>query len=148
MDMHWTPPAATTGDNERETRVSKLLTLELSSPRHSRTKIVVRNISPHGIGARSDLDVMQCEHVTLHLPDGTDCGAIVRWVKNGTFGLSLDDRIEPGMFKSGANGVAHIVPCDAELGFQRLAHTGSSSRSGFQRSHREQVLDSSHWTTD
>lgn len=147
MDMHWTPPAAKSED-EREIRVSKLLTLEISSARHPRAKIVVRNLSPHGMGVRSDLEVLPCEHVTLYLPNGTEVGGIVRWVRKGTFGLSLDDRIEPDMLQPNTMGSGQITPCDSEIGFQRLQHTGTTVRSGFQRSHREQVLNNSRWIND
>lgn len=157
MDMHWQPPAAQTGDQARESRVSKLLTFEISSPRHARTKVVVRNLSPHGVGVRSEIDVIACEHLTLHLPGGQDLNAIVRWTKKGTFGLSLDERIEPEMLQPASHGVAQLTPADAQLGFQRLRHEGTTERSGFQRTHKQQVLNgsqsgvnpfASHWTSD
>jgi hypothetical protein len=155
MDMHWTPPAAKSED-EREIRVSKLLTLEISSARHPRTKIVVRNLSPHGMGVRSDLAVLPCEHVTLYLPNGTEVGGIVRWVRKGTFGLSLDDRIEPDMLQPKTIGSGHITPSDEQIGFHRLQHTGTTVRSGFHRSPRDEVLHNrnggqagaSHWIND
>lgn len=153
MDMHWTPEP-NKQDLERECRVSKLLTLEISSSRHPRTKVVVRNISPHGLGARSDIDLVQCEHVTVHLPNAEDMGAIVRWVKKGTFGLALDGRIEPDMLQPRSHGSMHLDTRDAPTGFQRLEHKGSTERSGFQRSHRDQVLHgggigtTSHWISD
>ena len=144
--MNWNPNPLTDGDNARETRVSKLVTLEVSNMRGDRSKVVVRNLSPHGIGARSEINVLQCERVTVHLPDGTDIGATIRWVGKGTFGIALDDRIEPDMLKPGQNSAGSFEPRDSQIGFQRIRHTGTTARTGFQRTHREEVLFSSHWT--
>ena len=146
MSMNWPPPDPAKADTERETRVSKLLTLEVSNSFGDRQKIVVRNLSPHGIGARSDLVVIACERLTLHMPNGQDIGATVRWVGKGTFGLALDERIEPDMLKpQGVATPGGLQPRDAELGFQRLLHTGSTQRAGFQRTHRDTVLNTSSW---
>ncbi|MEQ1509571.1 MAG: hypothetical protein ABL909_04115 [Sphingopyxis sp.] len=147
MTMHWNN-GPDTANTARETRVSKLLSIEISSARHSRSKIVIRNLSPHGIGARSDLDVIACEHVTVHMPNDVDIGAIVRWVKNGAFGLSLDERIEPDMLNPANPCRTQLTTSDSSIGFQRIQHEGSVSRSGFQRSHRQQVLNNSRWLND
>lgn len=148
MDMSWKTPATPADESVREVRVSKLVALELSSARYSRVKIVIRNLSPHGLGARADIELLPCEQVMVHLPDGRDVGAIVRWVKKNTFGLSLAERIEPEQLQPRAATGAAIVPRDADLGFNRLRHTATSSRSGFQRTHRDEVLQSSHWTSN
>jgi len=146
MDMSWKHPAPVAGSDAREPRVAKLVAIELSSSRYQRVKIVVRNLSPHGIGARADIELLPCEHVTIHLPNGQDVGAIVRWVRKNTFGLSLDERIAPEQFQRSADGATAIVPRDAELSFHRLRHVASTARTGFQRSHRDEVLRSSSWT--
>lgn len=144
--MNWSPPASQQGDAVRESRVSKLLTLEVSNGAGERHKIVVRNLSPHGIGARGDISLIACERLLVHLPNGQDIAATVRWIGKGTFGLALDERIEPDMLKpKSAMPMGAIQPRDAELGFQRLMHTGTTARSGFQRSHRDVVLSSSNW---
>ena len=145
MDMSWKTPLLPADESAREVRVSKLVALELSSSRYNRVKIVIRNLSPHGLGARADIELLPCEQVMVHLPDGRDVGAIVRWVKKNTFGLSLAERIEPEQLQPRPVAGAAIVPRDADLGFNRLRHTATSSRSGFQRTHRDEVLQSSHW---
>jgi PilZ domain len=144
MDMSWTSPASTAA-SARESRVSKLVALEISSARYRRERIVIRNLSPHGLGARADIEVLPCEQVIVHLPDGRDVAAIVRWVRKNTFGLSLAERIEPEQLQPRAASSAAIVPRDAELGFHRLHHQASASRTGFQRTHRDEVLRSSNW---
>ncbi len=145
MDMSWKPSTAEGNDSTREPRMAKLVALHLSSARYSNVKIVVRNLSPHGLGARADIELLPCERVVVHLPNGQDVGAIVRWVRKNTFGLSLDERIEPEHLQPRAAAAGAIVPRDAELGFNRLRHTAGSSRSGFQRSHRDEVLRTSSW---
>lgn len=143
--MSWKPSAPEASEPIREPRTAKLVALNLSSARYSNVKIVVRNLSPHGLGARADIELLPCERVVVHLPNGRDVGAIVRWVRKNTFGLSLDERIETEYLQPKAAGAAAIVPRDAELGFNRLRHTAASSRTGFQRSHRDEVLRSSSW---
>lgn len=145
--MTWTPADVTPDSSDREPRMSKLVSIEISSERQPRTRVVVRNLSAHGIGARGDCNILPCERVTVHLPDGRMVAATVRWVRKGTFGLSLDERIEPGAVQSKAGGrLADIVPKDAEAGFERYRHYASQSRTGFSRSHREEVLKvSSDW---
>ena len=146
--MSWSP-SRPDNDTAREPRVSKLVSLELSSDRHERTKFVVRNMSPHGLGARGDIDLLPCERVTVHLPDNRTIGATVRWVKKGTFGLSLDDRIDAQGVQPKAKASTGLVTRDTETGFQRLRHNAHTApRSGFQRSHRDEVLRTSDWTTD
>lgn len=145
MDMSWKSPLLAADESVREVRVSKLVALELSSARYKRVRIVIRNLSPHGLGARADIELLPCEQVVVHLPNGGQVGAIVRWVKKNTFGLSLEERIEPEQLQPRATASAVIVPRDAEISFNRLRHTGSSSRSGFQRTHRDEVLRSSNW---
>jgi PilZ domain len=145
MDMSWPPAPPPTDGSARENRVSKLVALELSSARYKRVRIVIRNLSPHGLGARADIELLPCEQVMVHLPDGRDVGAIVRWVRKNTFGLSLEERIEPEQLQPRPGTGAAIVPKDAELGFNRYRHTATSSRSGFQRTHRDEVLRSSNW---
>ncbi|QJQ32414.1 hypothetical protein GV829_08080 [Sphingomonas lacunae] len=144
--MSWTP-SRPDNDTAREPRVSKLVSLELSSDRHQRTKIVVRNLSPHGIGARGEIDLLPCERVTLHLPGDRCVAATVRWVRKGTFGLSLDERIDATAVQPTAKASAGLITRDAEVGFHRLRHnTDAAPRSGFQRSHRDEVLRNSIWT--
>ena len=143
--MSWKPSTDEANESTREPRMAKLVALHLSSARYSNVKIVVRNLSPHGLGARADIELLPCERVVVHLPNGQDVGAVVRWVRKNTFGLSLDERIETKHLQPKAAGAGAIVPRDAELGFNRLRHSAGSSRTGFQRSHRDEVLRSSTW---
>jgi hypothetical protein len=147
MSMTWTPPIAA-ADSEREPRTSKLVSVDMASDRHARTRIVVRNISSHGLGARADIDLLPCERVTIYMPDGAEIGATVRWVRKNTFGLSLDERISADFVQAKNAANAAFQPRDEVLGFHRLHHAPVVGRSGFHRSHRDEVLKSSHWTND
>lgn len=134
------------GVGARETRISKLVGIGLSSAMHKNVRVVVRNLSLHGIGARGDVSLLPCERITVHLPSGRNIGAMVRWVRKNTFGLLLDEQIDPQDFQPHVCPAGTIVPRDANLGFQRMYHQSSTARSGFQRSHRDEVLRSSNWT--
>ncbi len=129
----------------REPRMAKLVAIDVSSSRHQRTRIVVRNLSPHGLGARGEIDLLPCEHVVIHLPDGSEMGAIVRWVRKNSFGLSLDDRIDAAALRGKSSASSHLITRDAQVDFHRMQHKGTFARSGFNRSHREEVLRNSDW---
>lgn len=149
MDMSWQKSMNSNEDSAREQRVSKLLSVEISTQNFGRLKIVIRNLSPHGIGARVDAALLPCERVTVHLPNGRDVEATVRWVRKGTLGLALDERIEPDAYVIKNSATGPLVARDAEIGFQRLRHASTPvSRSGFQRSHRDEVLRTSDWNRD
>jgi hypothetical protein len=143
-----TPPPAS-DESAREKRMAKLMALEISTKRYKRVRIVVRNLSPHGIGARGEIDLVPCEQVVIHMPDGRDLSAIVRWVRKNTFGLSLDDRIDTNALKSQSASLGHLPTKDDGITFQRFQHVGSTARSGFKRSHRDEVLKTnSTWVDD
>ncbi len=127
----------------RETRTSKLLSVDISCARFGRKRVVVRNLSFYGIGARGDIDLLPTEHVIVHLPDGRDIEAIVRWVRKGAFGLSLHERINPTELQTRNSVDQPLTTRDAETGFQPFKVTATAQRTGFQRSHRDEVLSSS-----
>ncbi len=132
------------GNSAREPRVAKLVALEISCVGGRRTKVVVRNLSPYGMGIRADIELLPCENVVVHLPGGRDVAAIIRWARKKSFGLSLEERIEPAMLKPGAAD-GPIVTKDAGPGFHRMKHQPTTARSGFRRTHRDEVLNSSNW---
>ena len=142
MTTQWkidSPPATTT----REARTSKLLSVEISCARFGRTRVVVRNLSFYGIGARGDVDLLPTEHVTVHLPGGHNVDAIVRWVRKGAFGLSLQERINPADLQTRNSVDQPLKTRDAESGFQPFVPTPATPpRTGFKRSHRDEVLSS------
>ena len=147
MTMNWIPESTELDAEAREPRTSKLVAVELSSDRHPPTRIVIRNLSSHGVGARGDLDLLPCERITLHLPSGGKIAGTVRWVRKGTFGIALDERVPAEFLQAKAGSAADIVARDAQIGFQPIRHTvEKAGRSGFQRTHRDEVLRQSSWT--
>jgi hypothetical protein len=136
------------GQADRETRTSKLLSVDISSARFARTRVVVRNLSSYGLGARSEIDLLPTEQITVHLPNGHDVAAIVRWVRRGTFGLSLGERIDPATLQTRNALDRPITTRDAKPGFEPFrVQAATQQRTGFQRSHRDEVLSSS-WRND
>lgn len=146
MTMSWNPKSTEQDAAAREPRTSKLLAVELSSDRHPPARVVIRNLSSHGVGARGDIDLLPCERVLLHFPGGGRIAGTVRWVRKGTFGIALDERMPAEFLQAKAKSPAEIVTRDAQIGFQPVKHTVEhTGRSGFQRTHRDEVLRSS-WT--
>jgi hypothetical protein len=147
MTINWIPGSNDQDASAREPRTSKLVAVELSSDRHPPTRVVVRNLSSHGVGARGDIDLLPCERVCLHLPGGGKIAGTVRWVRKGTFGIALDERVPAQFLQAKAGSAADIVTRDAQVGFQPMRHkVEASGRSGFQRTHRDEVLRQSSWT--
>lgn len=134
----WTPPGA----QAREARTAKLVPVEISSMKHNRARVVVRNISSHGLGLKGDLDLIACERLVLHLPDGRDINATVRWVRKGGFGIYLDEQIESSDFQVRGDGTPNAInPRDSQPGFQVMRRPSTNTgHTGFQRTHRDEVL--------
>ncbi len=149
MTMNWSPPGADRDATARETRMSKLLSVEISRGGGPQERVVVRNVSPHGIGARGAIKLVPCERVDVHLPGGALRCAVVRWVNKDNFGLYFDEPIDPQSLQVRVASGGGITPRDAQLGFVALQHKATASRCGFQRSHRDQIIHgSSGWTGD
>lgn len=144
--MSWNPTSDLQDSSAREPRTSKLVAVELSSDRHPPTRIVIRNLSSHGVGARGELDLLPCERVMLHLPGDAKIAGTIRWARKGTFGIALDERLPAEFLQAKAKSATEIVTRDATAGFQPIRHNVTSTgRSGFARSHRDEVLRQSSW---
>ncbi|MCU0729552.1 MAG: PilZ domain-containing protein [Sphingopyxis sp.] len=142
-----TPPVHSS--DAREQRSSKLVALEISTAKAQRVRVAVRNVSAHGIGIRGDIDLMACERVLVHLADGTDVAGTVRWARKSMFGIALDQRIDPAMVQPRKTPNAGLVARDSDVGFTPFKVSQNTTRSGFQRSHRDEVLRSaSTWDRD
>jgi hypothetical protein len=149
MTTHWQPQSGP--QSPREQRTAKLLPVEIGSERFGRTKVVVRNISPYGLGVRADIELLACERVTVYLPGDLEIGATVRWVRKGTFGLALDAPIDPSLLRAKpAASPNDITTKDAQVGFIPMhIQNVVQQRPGFQRSQRDVVLNGhSHWIRD
>jgi hypothetical protein len=150
MTMDWNPNKDPSAEAQRPVRVSKLLPLEIGTERLGRVTVVVRNISPYGLGVRSEVELLACERVTVFLPGDEQVGATVRWVRKGMFGLALDEAINPAALRAKAASLNDITTKDAQIGFVPLhIKTATQQRPGFQRSNRDNILNGhSHWVGD
>ncbi len=148
MTANWNPNAGRAAPaTTRADRTSRLVPLEISSDRLAQTRIVVRNLSPYGIGARGDVELIACERVTVHLPEDHKIGATVRWVRGQTFGLLLDERIEPAQLQvKPGSAPTDFVAKDSNVQFVPVKVNKDYHRPGFVRSHRDQIMDGhSRW---
>ena len=59
--------------------------------------VVVRNISKRGLGAATQgLFPFVGEHLIVKFPAGLSISGTVRWAEGPSFGISLDNEIDPG----------------------------------------------------
>jgi hypothetical protein len=149
MTIDWNPPAAK-ASGPRADRKSQLVPIEIASDRVGRTKVIVRNLSPYGLGVRGDVELLACERLTVYLPEGRKIGATVRWARKNTFGLALDEAINPvSLQPKSVHSATELTTRDDQNSFIPVTIQASTQRPGFVRSHRDQILDgSSYWTRD
>jgi hypothetical protein len=149
MTIDWNPSEPKTS-GPRADRKSQLVPVEIASDRFGRTKVIVRNLSPYGLGVRGDVELLACERLTVHLPDGRSVGATVRWARKNTFGLALDESIALSALQpKSVNKPTELTTRDDNAGFVPIVVQTSTQRPGFVRSHRDQILDgASHWIRD
>ena len=78
----------------RDLRQLRLIRASFFSSRLGNRDIVIRNISPRGIGAvTKDLPPLAGERVTVSLPVDYDANGTVTWVNGKSFGITLDCEI-------------------------------------------------------
>jgi hypothetical protein len=149
MTMDWNPAAAKSS-GPRADRKSQLVPVEIASDRLGKVRVVVRNVSPFGLGVRGEVELLACERVVVHLPDGRKIGATVRWARQNTFGLALDEAINPVALQPKAVSKPTELTTKEDKGsFVPLQVNANPHRPGFVRSHRDQILDgASHWIRD
>lgn len=149
MTIDWNPSAAKAA-GPRADRKSQLVPVEIASDRVKRTKVIVRNMSPFGLGVRGEIELLACERLVIYLPDGREVGATVRWARKNTFGLALDEAINPAALQPKvADRPTELTTRDDLAGFIPVQVQASTQRPGFVRSPRDQIFDgASHWTRD
>lgn len=60
---------------------------------HRRVPVIVVNLSPHGLMARTDAEIAVGEWITIALPAVGTVGAVVRWSLGGRIGCQLEHPI-------------------------------------------------------
>ena len=75
----------------REARQRRLIRAQMCSDRLPQQDIIIRNLSPRGIGGASrGLPPMQDEKVAVLLPDGQNITGWISWIDGQSFGIKLD----------------------------------------------------------
>lgn len=87
----WDEPDRRDLHNHREPRERRLIRGEMETDRLPRHNILIRNISPRGLGASCrGLPPMVEETASIRLPDGQVITGMVRWVREQEFGVRFD----------------------------------------------------------
>ena len=95
MEFSFEPAAAL-----RESRLRRLLHATLSSVRTGDIEIVVRSVSPRGLGASTKAQPPRTgDAVTMQLPGDFVLSGIVRWVSGNAFGIALDFEFDPAVLE-------------------------------------------------
>lgn len=93
-----------------EARSFRVLVATICCEGHGERPIVVRNISPNGIGARLRSGrVFVGERVTLIIR-GHSLHGEVRWSRGDLFGVELNEEIDPSMFVVSETSLDDLQP--------------------------------------
>ena len=98
------------GQTGRETRSSRFFAATMEAPGLPPQQIAVRNVSPHGLGARADHPPALGAIVVIHLAGVGDVEGEVRWVTGTRFGVRLDGSIEPAKFNFSGRSWEEVAP--------------------------------------
>lgn len=80
----------------RQPRERGLVRARVAVDRIPIQEIIIRNVSPQGIGAASrGAPLIMGERATVLFPDGRQVTGEVRWVNGPSFGLKLDHELDP-----------------------------------------------------
>ena len=98
------------GQAGRESRSSRFFAATMEAPGLPPQQIAVRNVSPHGLGARAELVPEMGAMVTINLAGVGDVVGDVRWVTGNRFGVKLDGTIEPSKFNFSGRSWEEVAP--------------------------------------
>lgn len=84
----------------REERGRRMLAGIMHSETGSEQRIIIKDISAHGIGARATGSPPSVEdRISIYLSQGRVLKGVVRWVSGNRFGVLLDGEIDPTSFQ-------------------------------------------------
>lgn len=98
------------GQAGRETRSSRFFAATMEAPGLPPQQIAVRNVSPHGLGARAETPPALGAIVIINLSGVGDVEGEVRWVTGNRFGVKLDGSIEPSKFNFSGRSWEEVAP--------------------------------------
>lgn len=87
--------AETIKAKERESRSGRIFQAVIANARIGSQRATIRNISVHGLGGRSPVNLEVGERVTVTIEGTGRIEASVRWVNGDRFGVQLDRAIDP-----------------------------------------------------
>lgn len=119
---------------EREERTGKMFLARLHACGIQGQEIIIRNISVHGIGARSKGAMpQQDETVRIEMEVYGTVEGVVRWIKGNLFGVQLTSELNPELlnFAGKAWDVAN-KPFDSGMVYTQFKPEQSFKRPGLK----------------
>ncbi len=99
----------------RDTRQPRIVSARLVRRGGDQQDIVIRNISPTGLGARTKAAApARGEQVTVILPGDQILTGTVRWFTRNAFGLELDTPLSPAALTEALQHKAHVAQINGE----------------------------------
>lgn len=87
-------PALADPLGDREPRSRRLIKAVIESPRFGKIAATIRDLSNHGMGGKTQGQLVAGEEITISAGRSAGYPATVRWFRDGNFGLYLDDPID------------------------------------------------------
>ena len=126
-------PHQSDGESARETRLHRLVKVDIICQNAPTREAIVRNVSANGLCAKSDIqptvgDILDVKKEGFGMVKG-----IVRWTKGKEFGVEFEHAIDVDLFNFGsANRDGHFVqPIDNGHVWKGFEQVASSKRPGF-----------------
>lgn len=121
------------GQPGREVRSSRFFAATLKVPDRPEQQIAVRNVSPHGLGARAETPPAMGAIVIVNLAGVGDVEGEVRWVTGNRFGVKLDGSIDTSKFNFSGRSWEDVTPrSDSDGVADRFKPESSTWRPGFR----------------
>ena len=121
------------GEQNRDPRSRRLIKATLRSPRFDSTSATIRDISNHGMGGKSPIELVAGEEITISAGRCTSHPATVRWYRNGNFGLFLEEPLDLKAFLFSGNTWDHSMVKEEDVDLVRTCYKPQKAyRPGFK----------------
>lgn len=113
--MSFMEPVQPTGQITREVRQPRIVRARLLHRDGEIQEIVIRNVSPTGLGASARGPApVRGERVAIVLPGDQEVTGLVRWFSGHTFGLQLDTPLDLDALGRALQRQAHVAQVSGE----------------------------------
>lgn len=121
------------GESSRETRLRRLVKVDIICHNRSTIEAIVRNVSTNGLCAKSELQPVVGDLIDIRKEGFGKVKGVVRWIRDLEFGVEFEQPIDVDLFNFGsANRDGHFVqPIDNGHVWKGFAKVASSKRPGF-----------------